>query len=70
MIYDAECERVSGVEFESDVDWKKGIDLDPNDDDLVGALFEFFFPRVRRHDELIDEYQSSRNSPYCGSIKH
>ena len=58
------------VEFESDVEWKKDIELHPNDNNIVDACFEHFCPCVKGHSKLIYGHNSSRNSPYCSSVKY
>ena len=61
---DADYFNLGGADFESDVEWGKYIELRPNDDNLVETYFEHFFLRTKGHAKLIDEFYSSRRSPY------
>ena len=61
---------LSGVDFESDVEWNVDVELCPNDDDLVEASFEHVFSHMKGHAKVIDECHSSLNPPYCGSDNH
>ena len=58
-----------GVDFETDVEWKKDITWKEDNSDLAEIFFEHFFPCVKGHAKLIDDYHSSKNSPYYLTVE-
>ena len=61
---------LGGIDFESDAEWKKDIELNPNDDNLAELHFEHLFLCVKGNTKLIDEFNYSRKSPCYSSVKH
>ena len=61
---------LGGVYFGSNVECRKDIEINPNDENLSEACFEHFFPHAKGHAKLIDECHSSGTSPYYNSVKH
>ena len=49
--------------------WKKGIEVD-EDTILNDVFFDDFFPCIKGHAKLIDDYHSSRNSPYYSTVRN
>ena len=70
MIDDADYVNLGVMDFESDVDWKKDIELRPNVNDVSEVRFEHLFQRTTWHDKLIDEHYSYRRCPYYSCVKH
>ena len=62
--------KIGLIYFESDDEWKKCIELHPNDGNIVEVNFEHLFPHMKVHAKLIDEFHSSRIFPFCSSVKH
>ena len=49
-----------GVDLDAEVEWRKDIELNPNDENLSEVYFEHFFPCAKGHAKLVDECNSSR----------
>jgi len=49
--------------------WKKIAEVDENAN-LNEIYFDHFFPCIKGHTKLIDEYHSSINSPYYSTVQH
>ena len=66
----ADDEYLMWNEINSDLDiWNNGIELN-DDTNLNDIFFDDFFPCVKGHAKLIDEYHSSRNSPYYSTVRN
>ena len=61
---------LGGVNFDIDVSWKKDIKLNDNEDNLHNIFFDDFFPCVKGHAKLIDEYHQNPNSSYHITVTH
>ena len=63
-----ECLKWDDMKYE-DKTWKKGVEL--SDDTVLNAfLFEDFFPFIKGHARLIDDYYSSRNYPFYSTFRN
>ena len=62
-IDDTDYINLGGVDFQSDVEWKKEIELIPNGENLLEVRFEHFFPSAKPHYKLINQFYSSQRSP-------
>ena len=49
--------------------WKKEIEIN-NDTIMNDIFFDDFFPCIKGHAKLIDDYHSSRNSPYYSTVRN
>ena len=68
--HDTDSIDLGGLDFGSDVEWRKDIEINPNDENIFEACFEHFFPRAKGHAKFIDECHSSRRSPFYSSVKN
>ena len=55
--------------FDEEVEWRKFIKINPNDENLLDVHFDHFFPLTKGHARLIDECHSSRKSLHCSTVK-
>ena len=60
---------LGGVDFDTEVEWKKDIKLNPNNEHVLKVYFEHLFPRMKVHANFFDEHHSSRRPPCCGKVK-
>ena len=60
MTDDSESTYLGGVDFSLDVEWRKDIERNHNDENISEACFERFFSCVKVQTKLIDEHHSSQ----------
>ena len=69
IVPDTESVDWDEVDLTGETEWRKKIAVD-HKSNLNNIFFEHFFPCVTGHAKLIDEYHSSRNSPYYSTVKN
>ena len=67
---DIEDVDLEGDNFSRDVQQKKEIQCDTNNDKFSDLIFDHFMPGIIGPARLINEYHSDRKSPYCMTFLH
>ena len=68
-IEDADLIDRGGGLFDADIEWKKYIELDPNDEHLSELHFKNFFFCAKGNANFFDEHHSSRLLPHYSLVK-
>ena len=60
----AELQIPNGIQF------KKDIQIEPDNSNLIDIFFDEFFPCVKGHAKIIDEYHSQKDSTYYLTVRN
>ena len=66
---DADSVDLGVGDFYTEFEWRKNIELNPNDKNLSEMRFEHFFPRMKGHTNFFDDHHYSRKSPHHSTVK-
>ena len=66
---DSDYVDLGGADFDAEVEWRKDVELSPNDENISEVCFDHFFSRTKEHSKLVDECHSSRRLPHCSTVK-
>ena len=69
-MHDSDSIGLGGVDFGSDVELRKDIKINPNDENLSELCFNYFFPHVKVHAKFIGGCYSYRRSLYHSLVDH